>query len=300
MKNKICFIFFSLFCIQAQARPEIKFNAVTRVTDRAEYSLYDLAAVQSGSEQLFSALKSIPYNGGGLSELQSSLRKLKSHSVLFAEQQPTVSIPTEIKTLKEKNFSSSEFRRKLTNVLSAKCPDCRFDIYSIKDEKVNLDASWSIDHNTVQVNGSFLVSLRDSTAKINWVPIQMRVYRSVVRNKRVILQGEKIQAENLEKIETDITYIKDPVVSIEEALMQTSAKYISSGKFLVASDLKQDYAVKNGQVVLLTSEGDGFEVTTQASSQSQGKVGDLIKLKNTTTGQVMSAIVTGHGQARIE
>jgi flagella basal body P-ring formation protein FlgA len=65
-------------------------------------------------------------------------------------------------------------------------------------------------------------------------------------------------------------------------------------------DVKNAVLIKRGQTVLITiGEGQGFLITVKAESQQDGSIGETIRLKNTESGRLMSAEVTGAGTAKM-
>ena len=66
-------------------------------------------------------------------------------------------------------------------------------------------------------------------------------------------------------------------------------------------DVKNAVLIKRGQSVLITvGEGQGFLITVKAESQQDGSMGETIRLKNTESGRLMSAEVTGSGTAKMK
>ena len=66
-------------------------------------------------------------------------------------------------------------------------------------------------------------------------------------------------------------------------------------------DVKNAVLIKRGQNVLITvGEGQGFLITVKAESQQDGSIGETIRLKNTESGRLMSAEVTGSGTAKMK
>jgi flagellar basal body P-ring formation protein FlgA len=66
-------------------------------------------------------------------------------------------------------------------------------------------------------------------------------------------------------------------------------------------DLKPMVMVKRGQQVIVSvGEGKGFLITLRAESLQDGLLGEQIRLKNTESGRLLSAVVTGVGTAKAQ
>ena len=78
-----------------------------------------------------------------------------------------------------------------------------------------------------------------------------------------------------------------------------SLRDMQPGSPVRSHDLKPAFLVKRGQLVLVSmGEGRGFLVTVRAESQQDGRLGELIRLKNPESGRLLSAMVTGPNSAK--
>lgn len=103
--------------------------------------------------------------------------------------------------------------------------------------------------------------------------------------------------------------VDQPPAGMESQLIQDPAQIVNMELVrdllpntpLRTYDVKNAVMVKRGQEVLVTvGSGQGFLITVKAEAQQDGAIGENIRLKNTESGRLLSAEVTGSGTARMK
>jgi flagella basal body P-ring formation protein FlgA len=118
--------------------------------------------------------------------------------------------------------------------------------------------------------------------------------------KKLIRFGERLQAEDLEMIETDVTFVKEETPEMNAIVGMIANRSLTPRMPIILSDLKREPAARKGQVVKALVGDQTFEVSINASAEENGFIGDVIKIKNSETQKVMSAIVIEKGVVKVQ
>lgn len=100
---------------------------------------------------------------------------------------------------------------------------------------------------------------------------------------------------------SDIDYIDvrsndvSPTMIVDAARLigQTPKRGLSALKPLVASDVTAPMVIKKGDLVTMTLQNDILMLTTQGRAMADGAAGDVVKVMNTSSKQMVDAVVTG-------
>lgn len=300
MMKSLVFAFSLLLPLFVSAKTEILFDREIQVSDRTRLTWADLVRVEGGNDEIAAEMASIPYAGGGASEIRAQFRDRRVLSDVYEKYGVKIVIPQSVDVQKVKGYSSSEFRRKLGNRLSAQCGECRFDIRAVNDGKVSLGSDWNMDESAVRPIGSLLVPVSSSSMGTAWVPVQLRVTRNVPVLRRSVIIGQRVGADDVEMKEADVSHLKDAPVSLEDLREAVAMRTLPAGQVLTLGDLKKQDLVKRGQTVKLVSENDAFEITVNAVAEENGRRGDRIKVKTSDSGRVLTAEVMEEGKVRLQ
>ncbi|MEY4285707.1 MAG: flagella basal body P-ring formation protein FlgA [Betaproteobacteria bacterium] len=124
--------------------------------------------------------------------------------------------------------------------------------------------------------------------------------REVWVANQLIRRGTLVTPDMFERRNMDISNAETALIQSPEDLKNVELlRDMQPGSPIRSHDLKPAMLVKRGQVVLVSmGEGRGFLVTVRAESQQDGRLGELIRLKNPESGRLLSAMVTGPNSAR--
>lgn len=280
----------------ANARTKVSFDREIEVSDRPAITWGDLATVQGGDDGLLRELSQIEWQGGGADEIRRTLRESRPFG-----GDVQLSIPQEIRLRKVSGYSKAEFRRKLMNYASARCGDCRIEVRSVRDDSVKMTSNWTMDESTVKPTGSLLVPVTSEGGMSAWIPVQMKVFRSAMVLKRSVPLGQRIAVEDTELKESEVSFSKEtPIVLSQDLDGVMAARSLSAGHVIFPSDLKKLDAVKRGQALKLLTGTDDFEVMVSVTAEENGRIGDMVKVKNPDSGKSFSAVVTAPGLVRLQ
>ena len=117
---------------------------------------------------------------------------------------------------------------------------------------------------------------------------------------KLILPGENVTAEQV-RLETydDFPLRNDIARNLEEVIGRMPRRAIRPGLPVFRSDLAEPLQVKRGDVVQVTAISGAAELRLPALAETNGRQGDLISLKNQTTGKVFRARIEGKDRALV-
>lgn len=294
----------------AWARPEVIIPKEAEVSNTAVISLFQVAELKEFTGAAFNEIAKMPLAEKIESqysvvlsgeEVSKKLRTLVNNSEVLKKLNPAFKIPTEIRIkIRQDGFSKLEIEKSLRNILVSRCAACTFQIRLNSLPKVS-GKNWNIDWDQEIKYGSFMIPVQtDSQFSNTWITGTARAQKQVPVAKKLIRFGERLQAEDLEMLDTDITFVREETPELNAIVGMIANRSLTPRSPIILSDLKREPATRKGQVVKALVGDQNFEVSINASAEENGFVGDLIKIKNSETQKVMSAIVIEKGVVKVQ
>ena len=308
---KSLFTLIILLTTQAWARPEISIPSSVEVSQRPVLRLSDIAVVKGGTEALLAQMDALVLRDDARElllsqqfeskEILGKLKEAMDQNEDFKALNPAFKVPSIVKvSFASAPISKQEVQRKITNYLTARCADCEYSI-SIQSVPTPANRQWDLDLTQLSSKGGFLLPVRDGeNRQLKWISGTIRVSRLTPVTTKMISQGERVNAQDLQMSMMDVTFAKDSPLRIEDAQGQLAARTLPVGTPVWASDLKREPAAKRGQIVKAVIGDDSFEITVNMQAEDNGFVGDLIKVKNLETQKTLSAQVTDKGVVKLQ
>jgi flagella basal body P-ring formation protein FlgA len=300
-----------LFSSLAFARPEVIFPAdvevskasSVRVLEVAELKEFSAEAFAEVSQMIFWESSAAPAGSTVLSraEISKKLRDLVDTSSVLRKANPAFKIPEQVRLqFSPTGVSRSSVERGLKNILLAKCPTCEYKL-KISSVPVLRGTSWSVDYDQSIKNGAFMLAVQenDSAAK-QWISGSVKVKNKVPVLKKLLRVGERLQAEDIELTEADITFLRERTPEISEVVGSLANRTLQAGMPIVASDFKKEPAARRGQILKAMVGSDSFEVSINVTAEESGFVGDTIKIQNPETHKMMSAVILEKGVVKVQ
>lgn len=307
---KIFWVFFFL-SLQVFARPEVSIPGSVEISQRELLRLSDIAVVTNGNEELLASLEEIVLREDARElllsqhlnsqEILSKVRTAMSTQESLRGLKPTFKVPAQVKvTFANTPVSREEVERKILNVLRSRCNACEYKI-TIQSTPIPAQKNWELDFTQLTAKGGFLLPLRDgSQGQIKWISGTIRASQLTPVTTRLILQGERVQLEDIRMVMTDITFAKDGVLRPEDIQGQLAARSLSVGSPVWMNDLKREPAAKRGQTVKAMLSDETFEISVNMQAEENGFVGDMIKVKNLETKKILSGLVIEKGVVKLQ
>ncbi len=129
-----------------------------------------------------------------------------------------------------------------------------------------------------------------------FVPVRVALMDTVVINRRPIVRGQTLRAEDLMLSETDTSRLhKAYFTRIEDVVGLRSKRAVKNGTTLHAGLLRREQLIKRGSQVEIVAITSGLQVRMRGKALADGGRGDRVKVKNLNSGRVISGTVTGNG-----
>lgn len=153
-------------------------------------------------------------------------------------------------------------------------------------------------------NGRMLVSFdafRDGKKLTSfWLAAGIRIKAEILAAAQRIPYGKVIAPEDVVIAVTDI---EDPDTAImrnaDEAIGNTAKRSFYPGDPLTRETLMKPFLVNSGDTVHLRLEGNGIVLTALARAEQNGRLGQVIRVRNLEFSNVLKARVTGRAQVEI-
>lgn len=295
---------------QAKARPEVVFPSEAEVSNTAVISVFQVAEMKNLSGVAFSEIAKMPLVESveeqesvllSGEEVSKKLRELVKRSEVLKKINPSFLIPSEIRIqIRKDGVSKAEVERSVKNLTSERCHPCTVKV-QVNSVPAVKGFSWNIDWDQEIKSGSFMIPVRESRGFSNkWITGTLRVFKNVPVARKLIRFNERIQAEDIEVFEADITYLKEDAPESSQVVGLLANRTLAPKTPVLLSDLKREPAARRGQIVKALVGDQEFEVSIQASVEENGFIGDVIKIKNPETQKSMSAIVVDKGVVKVQ
>lgn len=279
------------FSIVSFAKMEISILPETEVTQKAEYKLFDIVVLKSGTTEDIEQLKKIKIEALDKSSILSAIKSHKENITLMLNEK------MEFKQVK--SLSKEEGIRKVQNYLVSQCPEC---IYEIQVSQIPSNPRFDFVFSESlfrSQKGSFLVPLKsDSSTALGWFSGTWKTYRKVPVLNKWLSQNSRITSEDLKEELKEVTFISDKLISSEELVGRLTNRVLNAGALVTREFLVSEKAVKKGETVkVLVSEGP-IEIILSGIAETEGQVGDQIKIK--TQNKLLTGKIKEKGQVVVE
>ncbi|OQS33868.1 flagella basal body P-ring formation protein FlgA [Chromobacterium haemolyticum] len=125
---------------------------------------------------------------------------------------------------------------------------------------------------------------------------RIKIYAPIPTAKHDLASGKPIQAQDLILAEQQLTSWNKLVLTPEHALDKSLRRRVRAGQPILQKSLRSTILVKRGQSVQIKASMGGIMISAPAVAITAGALGDMITIKNSTTGKTLSAHVTAAGE----
>jgi len=171
----------------------------------------------------------------------------------------------------------------------------------IQLKNCNIPLDYSMPEHTLLGNRiTIKVSCYGNNVWSVYVPVNIKVYQSVVTTNRPMSRDEIITAEAVSVKKIDITslnqgFFTDSMMVIGN-VMRFPAK---AGNILTPQSITKQKLVKRGDRVNISLEDPELIVYMQGESLEDGGVGDKIKIKNISSKRIVEATIIAPGKVQV-
>ena len=111
--------------------------------------------------------------------------------------------------------------------------------------------------------------------------------------KKNITKGEVLTEDHLAYSFQISDDLPGGFTSMSEVIGRKAKFNLARGAVIKTRQLEIVYPVEKGKAVLVVADNSRLSITVNAIALEAGQVGDMIKVKNSTSGKILNAIVTG-------
>ena len=133
-----------------------------------------------------------------------------------------------------------------------------------------------------------------------WVTAEIRVQAAVITAAKRIPYGKTISQGDIATVETEIEDLNGAFFrNAGEVVGKMSKRSFSPGDPLTPEFFKKPFLVNSGDTVHLRLERNGLIFTSLARAEQDGRLGQVIRVRNLEFSSVLKAKVTGRAQVEI-
>jgi len=123
---------------------------------------------------------------------------------------------------------------------------------------------------------------------------KISVSQEVIKTARRIERGQLISKEDLIPVtENRLRLRKDLLTGLDEAIGKRSVRSIQAGQIMTAQMIEDPPLVSKGNRVLIKAENEVIRVTVPGTVLGDGRMGDQVKVVNSSSGKESFATVKG-------
>lgn len=128
----------------------------------------------------------------------------------------------------------------------------------------------------------------------------IKVYQNVVILVRPLQRGETITAQHLTIERRDVSSLREDFATLPEQLENKQAiRNLDAGMILSSKHAIEPKLIKRGELVMINSDSPGFSIQMSGQAMMDGTKGQLIRVKNNTSGRIISATVIAPGRVAV-
>lgn len=202
----------------------------------------------------------------------------------------------------------NDIEKSLTKALQKKVRNAEFEV-ELVNKSIKLNVT-DVNNKSLNVeNLTFDPTRMLATATIS-SPANPNVKKAVKANVHYITEvpvlSSTMRKGNVISSD-DISYIKlrsndisaSMMVNEENIIGKTPRNNIAAMSPIYVSDLRLPTLVKKGDVVIMKLSNRNISLTTQGHAIQSGKKGDVVRVENLTSKQIVTAIVTGEREVMV-
>jgi flagella basal body P-ring formation protein FlgA len=133
-----------------------------------------------------------------------------------------------------------------------------------------------------------------------WVTADIRVTAEILTAGKTIPYRKKVDSEDIESVVKEIEDLNAAFITEPGEIMgKITKRSFSPGDPLTRDSFEKPFLVKNGDTVNLRLERNGLVVSSLARAEQDGRLDQVIRVRNLEFSSVLKAKVTGRGQVEI-
>jgi flagella basal body P-ring formation protein FlgA len=133
-----------------------------------------------------------------------------------------------------------------------------------------------------------------------WVKAEIRVFAQVIVAAVPLARQELINAKDLRLERREIiARASRPFTGVDDVVGKQPTRNIEANEIITHNSLERPIAMKRGSPVTLLFDSGSLHVETAGVAEEVGKIGDLIQVKNPSSGKVLRGVVLDSRNVRL-
>lgn len=148
--------------------------------------------------------------------------------------------------------------------------------------------------------GSVGVRCQDEKPWRMFVRVNIKVYERVATLARPKVRGEALNPGDVVFERKDVTLLHAKYLTdVETVAGYKFRRAVKTGEVLSVRMLKVPHAVKRGEQVTILADTGGIQVTMRGQALSDGKVGSVIRVRNSSSNRVVEGEIVDKGVVKV-
>jgi flagella basal body P-ring formation protein FlgA len=134
-----------------------------------------------------------------------------------------------------------------------------------------------------------------------WVKAEVRVFDDVVVSSQPLASQEVVKPSDVRIERREISRLQArPFYAVDEVVGQQAARSIAVNETLTQKKLERPTVMRRGSAVRLVYETSALRVETPGIAEENGKIGDMVQVKNASSGKLLRGRVVDGRNVRID
>jgi flagella basal body P-ring formation protein FlgA len=147
------------------------------------------------------------------------------------------------------------------------------------------------------INALFEIVQSGRTMRSFWVNADIILRTDAWVAAKDILPGKIVESSDFVKQWTPIQDLRAIYIrTLDEVMGKTARHRISAGDLIVREAFAEPFLIKRGETVQLRLQREGIMLNSQARAEEDGKLGQMIRVRNQDFSTVIKAQVIGRSQ----
>jgi flagella basal body P-ring formation protein FlgA len=142
---------------------------------------------------------------------------------------------------------------------------------------------------------------KEKVLRTFWVQAEIRIHITAVQAARRLTYGSVISRADIKMAPTEVSDLhSDYIRNCDLVLGKVLRRTLSPGDPLTRDSVANPVLIRNGEMVRLLFRNGPISLAAAARAEQNGRIGQVIRVRNMDFPKTVKALVTGRGEVRIE
>jgi flagella basal body P-ring formation protein FlgA len=164
--------------------------------------------------------------------------------------------------------------------------------------------SWKVTPSHPEIMGSSSFSISFSVdgkaAGVCVIRGKLEALADIVTAEVTLQRGDRITKDHIALKQQNLDGLNKPFLTTAPIIGMQVARTINAGKAIEQKDLVSPPLIKNGEMVKITAHRGDMQLSTSGIATAEGRQGETIRVKNTSSNKLIYCRVDGPGVVSVE